>query len=72
MEVEFFFGLGSRYSYLAATQLEPIAAATGARFRWRPVFSADLIARTGGVPRSPQDPAWRTTVRWRPAGPAWI
>ena len=66
MEVEFFFGPGSRYSYLAATQLERLGWETGARFRWRAVFSADLTARTGGVARSPQDPAWRTTdvTRW--------
>ena len=66
MDVIFFFGPGSRYSYLASTQLERIAAETGARFVWRPVLSLDLIERTGGVPRSPQDPAWRhaDVARW--------
>ena len=66
MEVEFFFGPGSRYSYLAATQVDWVAAETGARFRWRPVLSMDLTERTGGVRRSPQDPAWRTAdiERW--------
>ena len=66
MDVTFFFGPGSRYSYLAATQLDRVAAETGARFRWRGLFSGGLTARTGGTPRSPQDPAWRTTdvTRW--------
>ena len=66
MDVTFYFGPGSRYSYLAATQLERVAGETGARFVWRAVLSGDLTARTGGVPRSPQDPAWRTTdvTRW--------
>jgi 2-hydroxychromene-2-carboxylate isomerase len=66
MDVDFFFGPGSRYSYLAATQLERLTGETGARFVWRPVLSGDLTARTGGVPRSPQDPAWRTcdVTRW--------
>src|SRR6185436_264084 len=66
MDVDFFFGPGSRYSYLAATQLERVAAETGARFRWRPVLSLDLTERTGGVRRSPQDPAWRSrdVERW--------
>ena len=66
MQVDFFFGPGSRYSYLAATQLDRVAKDTGAQFRWRPVLSMDLTARTGGVPRSPQDPAWRTAdvERW--------
>lgn len=66
MNVDFYFGPGSRYSYLAALQLAPIAAETGARFRWIPVLSGDLVARTGGVHRSPQDAAYRTTdvERW--------
>ncbi|MEO8112796.1 MAG: DsbA family protein [Phenylobacterium sp.] len=66
MLVDFFFGPGSRYSYLAASQLGRIAGETGAEFRWRAVLSSDLTARTGGVPRSPQDPAWRSTdvERW--------
>lgn len=66
MDVDFFFGPGSRYSYLAATQMERVAAETGARFRWRAVLSADLTAATGGIPRSPQDGEWRTTdvERW--------
>jgi 2-hydroxychromene-2-carboxylate isomerase len=54
MDVPFYFGPGSRYSYLAATQLDRVAAETGARFVWRGLFSGDLIARTGGTPRSPQ------------------
>lgn len=66
MEVTFYFGPGSRYSYLAATQIERVAEETGARFVWRAVLSGDLTARTGGVARSPQDPEWRTTdvTRW--------
>jgi len=65
MEVDFYFGPGSRYSYLAATQLEALSRETSAHFRWRPLFSADLIARTGG-PRSPQAPDYRRTdvERW--------
>jgi 2-hydroxychromene-2-carboxylate isomerase len=65
-DVTFFFGPGSRYSYLASTQLGRVSAQTGARFVWRPVLSLDLTARTGGVQRSPRDPAWRETdvSRW--------
>lgn len=66
IEVQFFFGPGSRYSYLAATQLGRIEAEFGARFRWRALFSGELIARAGGGPRSPQDPAYRAldVSRW--------
>ncbi len=48
--VDFFYGLGSRYSYLAATQIDALAARTGATFEWRPLFSGELIARKGQSP----------------------
>ena len=48
--IEFFYGVGSRYSYLASTQLERLAAETGCRFGWRPLFSGDLFAAGGRDP----------------------
>jgi 2-hydroxychromene-2-carboxylate isomerase len=70
--IEFFYGIGSRYSYLAATQLEHLAAETGCRVRWRPLFSGDLFAARGrnpfeGQPASGQyDWAYRRrdAARW--------
>lgn len=49
--VDEYLGLGSRYSYLASTQLERIAADTGVSFNWIPIVSGDLF--TPG--RSPFD-----------------
>ncbi len=46
--VPFYFGVGSRYSYLAATQLEAMEARTGWTFEWLPLNSADLIRRANG------------------------
>jgi len=43
--VPFYFGLGSRYSYLAASQLERIETETGCRFDWLPLQSGELIRR---------------------------
>lgn len=71
-EVDFFFGLGSRYSYLAATQVPSIARETGARFVWRPLYSRVLIERAGRDPfaaearRGQYQPAYRTkdAQRW--------
>lgn len=71
-EVEFFFGLGSRYSYLAATQVPALARETGATFVWRPLYSRLLIERAGPDPftaearRGQYDPAYRTrdAERW--------
>ncbi len=52
LTVDFYYGLGSRYSYLASTQIERIAAATGCRFDWHPVASGALMRLRGGRPFS--------------------
>ena len=44
-KVEFIYGLASRYSYLASTQILRITRETGAEFRWRPIFSLTLLDR---------------------------
>lgn len=48
--VDFFYGIGSRYSYLASTRLERLSAETGCAFRWRPLYSGDLFAARGRDP----------------------
>ena len=48
--VEFFYGIGSRYSYLASTRLGRLAAETGCAIRWRPLYSGDLFAVRGRDP----------------------
>lgn len=48
--VDFYFGLGSRYSYLAATQIAGLEAETGCRVVWRPLSSNDLLAERGHNP----------------------
>ena len=50
LAVDFYYGLGSRYSYLAATQLARIAAETGCRFEWHPLKSGALMELRGGHP----------------------
>lgn len=56
--VDFFFTCASRYSYLAATQLEGIAARTGCSFRWRPLNNPALLAGRGANPfRAPARPS---------------
>jgi 2-hydroxychromene-2-carboxylate isomerase len=42
--VDAYLGLGSRYSYLASTQLDRIAEETGATINWIPIFSEELRA----------------------------
>jgi 2-hydroxychromene-2-carboxylate isomerase len=40
--VEFFFSPGSRYCYLAGSQLPHISSRTGCRFDWRPVRGTEI------------------------------
>jgi 2-hydroxychromene-2-carboxylate isomerase len=48
--VDFYYGLGSRYSYLASTQIAALEAETGCSVRWRPLSSGDLMAMRGPSP----------------------
>jgi 2-hydroxychromene-2-carboxylate isomerase len=48
--VDFYLGLGSRYSYLAASQIDRIEKAHGCRFVWKPIASGALMDRCGGNP----------------------
>jgi 2-hydroxychromene-2-carboxylate isomerase len=54
-DVQFFFGLGSRYSYLAATQIENLERDTGCSVTWQPLLSAVLMDRRGQNPFAARD-----------------
>ena len=49
--VDFYLGLGSRYSYLAASQIDRLEAHYGCRFAWKPIASGALIDRRGDMSR---------------------
>ena len=49
-EVMFYYSIGSRYSYLASTQIESLEADTDCIVRWRPLWSADLMRLRGANP----------------------
>jgi 2-hydroxychromene-2-carboxylate isomerase len=48
--VEFFFSPGSRYSYLAASQIPQLESDTGCRVHWRPVRGTDIRSFRGRDP----------------------
>lgn len=48
-EVEFFFDVGSPYSYLAYHQLPKIAKARNARILWRPMLLGGVFHATGNA-----------------------
>ncbi len=45
--VDFYYGVASRYSYLASMRIEALEVETGCSVRWLPVCSRDLIVRGG-------------------------
>jgi 2-hydroxychromene-2-carboxylate isomerase len=49
-EIDFYLGLGSRYSYLAASQVERVEKTYDCRFIWKPIASGALMDRRGGNP----------------------
>lgn len=46
-EIEFFFDVGSSYSYLAATQMPLVAQRTDTPVRWRPFLLGAVFKATG-------------------------
>ena len=48
--IAFYYGLGSRYSYLAFTQIERIESEYGCRFDLHPISSIDLMQLCGPSP----------------------
>jgi 2-hydroxychromene-2-carboxylate isomerase len=48
--VRFYYSVGSRYSYLASTQMAKLQRQTGCEVVWRPLHSVDLYALRGASP----------------------
>jgi len=56
--IEFFFDIGSPYSYLASTQVAPLSERTGAPVRWRPFLLGGVFKASGNtMPASVQPKA---------------
>lgn len=49
-EVRFYYSIGSRYSYLAASQLQELVEETGCSIDWLPLNSMRLLSERGGGP----------------------
>src|SRR5204862_616806 len=48
--VDFYYSIGSRYSYLASTQITKLEGETGCRVLWHPVNGPDIRALRGRDP----------------------
>jgi len=49
-QVHFFYGIGSRYSFLASTRMDALEAETDCKVIWRPLYSGALMLRRGMHP----------------------
>jgi 2-hydroxychromene-2-carboxylate isomerase len=45
VKIDFYYSIGSRYSYLASTQIDTLQQQTGCEVEWYPVNSVQLIAQ---------------------------
>jgi len=50
VRVDFYYGIGSRYSYLAASQVASIETETGCSIEWHPINSERLLSLRGSSP----------------------
>ena len=48
--VDFYYSIGSRYSYLSSTQIESLKQECDCEFRWHPINSIKLITKRGVSP----------------------
>jgi 2-hydroxychromene-2-carboxylate isomerase len=67
--LDFYYGIGSRYSYLASTQIAELERDTGCRVQWRPINSHALFALRGRNPfsQSPISPQYEWPYRQQDA-----
>lgn len=49
-EIDFWFTVGSTYTYLTASRLHGVEAATGVQFRWRPFNARAIMHEMNNVP----------------------
>lgn len=50
ISVDFYYSIGSRYSYLAATQIDRLKQETGCQVEWHPINSIRLISQREASP----------------------
>ncbi|MGL5077681.1 MAG: DsbA family protein, partial [Waterburya sp.] len=49
-KIDFYYSIGSRYSYLASTQIDALQKETGYQVEWHPINSIRLIAQRESSP----------------------
>jgi len=62
-QIDFWFTMGSTYSYLSVTRLPDVAGSTGVSFRWRPFHLLTLLQEMKHVPFA--DKPAKSAYMWR-------
>jgi 2-hydroxychromene-2-carboxylate isomerase len=62
-EIDFWFSVGSTYTYLTVARLDQMEAARGVRFRWRPFSVVSIMRAMNNIPFSTK-PA-KAAYMWR-------
>jgi 2-hydroxychromene-2-carboxylate isomerase len=65
-QIDFWFTMGSTYTYLTVTRLPHVAAATGTEFRWRPFHLLIILKEMNHVPFA--DKPVKCAYMWRDIG----
>lgn len=64
-KVHFYFSVGSRYSYLASTQMDALERETGCEVEWCPLYSVDLYRLRGTNPFEDEPVSGQYEWDWR-------
>ena len=66
--IDFWFAIGSTYTYLAVSRIDAVEAATGVTFRWRPFNIRHVLIKHNNTPfpdaSSKAAYMWRDIERW--------
>lgn len=63
MAIDFWFGIGSTYSYLTVMRLDAVSAETGIDFRWRPINIRRMMLSMNNIPYA--DKPAKLAYMWR-------
>jgi 2-hydroxychromene-2-carboxylate isomerase len=63
MTIDFWYSIGSTYSYLTVMRLDRVAAETGVSFRWRPFNVRHVMTEQNNIPF--KDKPEKTAYMWR-------
>jgi len=62
-EIDFWFSIGSTYTYLTAMRLPELAKAVGVEFRWRPFNVREIMIEQNNIPF--KDKPVKSAYMWR-------